>query len=217
MSKCFHHPEVDAIGFCRQCGKALCPDCRREVREVIYCEDCLAATVLHPAATPSGGPNPVLAAVLGTIPGVGAIYNGEYVKALIFILIFGGSISMLESRAARGLEPLIGLFLAAFYIYMIIDAYRVAKARAGGVVPGSSSAWGAPGPGDGKASPIGPIVLIVIGAIFLFNTMGFFHFFNLFHLFRLWPLALIAIGAYMIWQRTAGGPPPSRPTEGGQP
>ena len=33
--KCFHHAEVEATGYCRQCGKALCGDCRRDVRSVV--------------------------------------------------------------------------------------------------------------------------------------------------------------------------------------
>ena len=41
--KCAVHPEVDATGFCRNCGKALCAECARPVREVLYCENCLAA------------------------------------------------------------------------------------------------------------------------------------------------------------------------------
>ena len=35
--KCAVHPEVDATGFCRNCGKAMCSVCARPVREVLYC------------------------------------------------------------------------------------------------------------------------------------------------------------------------------------
>ena len=31
--KCAVHPEVDATGFCRNCGKAMCPACVRPVRD----------------------------------------------------------------------------------------------------------------------------------------------------------------------------------------
>ena len=41
--KCAVHPDVDAVAYCRNCGKALCSTCARPVRDVIYCEDCLAA------------------------------------------------------------------------------------------------------------------------------------------------------------------------------
>ena len=209
MSNCFHHPEAEAVGYCRQCGKALCTDCRRDVRGVIYCEDCLAATVMSPpaaAAPPPGAPNPALATILAFIPGVGAIYNGEYMKALMYILVFGGAISFIDSRAARGMEPLVGLFIAGFYVYMIVDAYQSARARSGGAAPAPSGwempSWGGRG-GDGKTTPAGPLVLIVIGVLFLVNSMDIFPFG--FHPFRLWPLALIGFGGYMIWQRTGGG------------
>ena len=39
---CAVHTDVPATGFCRNCGKALCPQCTREVRGALYCEDCLA-------------------------------------------------------------------------------------------------------------------------------------------------------------------------------
>src|SRR3972149_191768 len=116
--KCFHHAEVDATGYCRQCGKALCGDCRRDVRGVVYCEDCLATLATAPAASVPGAPSPGVALALGFIPGVGAIYNGEFAKALLYIIIFGGLISLMDSSASRGAEPLFGMLLAAFYIYM---------------------------------------------------------------------------------------------------
>ncbi len=210
MSQCFHHPEAEAVGFCRQCGKALCTECRHDVRGVIYCEECLAATMAGPApgsAASAGGPNPTLAAILAFIPGVGAIYNGEYMKALMFILIFGGTISLMDSRAARGFEPMFGLFMAAFYFFMIVDSYKSAKAQAGSQAAPATNAWEFPGMGmgDGKATPVGPLILIVVGAVFLVNSLDIFSFG--FHIFRFWPMALIAIGAYLIWQRMEGRPP----------
>ena len=220
MSNCFHHPEAEAVGFCRQCGKALCPDCRRDVQGVIYCETCLAATMSNPATAAASSPtpgnsNPAVATMLAFIPGVGAIYNGEYMKALMFILIFGGTISLLDSRASRGLEPFLGLFLAGFYFYMILDSYRSAKALGAGPAAAPAGAWDVPGlGGDGKAMPIGPIVLIVIGSLFLLNSMDIFRFFNV---FRFWPLALIGIGVYMLWQRTGGGAPASPGTPPSEP
>ena len=47
--KCAVHGEVDATGFCRNCGKAMCAACVRPVRDVYYCEDCLAQVMGIPA------------------------------------------------------------------------------------------------------------------------------------------------------------------------
>lgn len=200
--KCAFHPEADSVGYCRQCGKALCQNCRRDVRGVIYCEECLAATVTSAPAA-AGAPNPGLALALGFIPGVGAIYNGEYVKAIIHIVIFGGLVSLMESRAVRGVEPLVGMLLVAFYLYMPFEAYRTAKQRAGGVAPAPAATdWAALGFGSGRATPIGPLILIVLGVLFLLNTLDVFEW--TWHLRRLWPLILIALGAWMLWRRTAG-------------
>jgi hypothetical protein len=65
--KCAVHPDADAIGYCRNCGKALCSVCARPIRDVYYCEDCLAGAVgippNSPPATPyAPGPTPYVAA-----------------------------------------------------------------------------------------------------------------------------------------------------------
>jgi hypothetical protein len=50
--KCFYHPEIDAIGFCKSCGRAFCRGCAAEVSGVLYCRGgCEAAA--RPAAGPS--------------------------------------------------------------------------------------------------------------------------------------------------------------------
>jgi len=46
--KCAVHSEVDATGYCRNCGKPMCPACIRPVRDVLYCEDCLATILAIP-------------------------------------------------------------------------------------------------------------------------------------------------------------------------
>ncbi len=100
--KCAVHQDVDATGYCRNCGKPLCALCVRPVRDVLYCEDCLASTMGFPhrrgalaqgrdprraprriAAVAAGtrGASPALAFFLGFLPGLGAFYNEQYGKA----------------------------------------------------------------------------------------------------------------------------------------
>lgn len=205
--KCFAHHEADAVGYCRQCGKALCADCQRDVRGITYCEDCLASTVLPGGqAAVAGAPNPGVALALGFIPGLGAVYNREYTKALIFVLIFGGLITVMDSPAVRGMEPLLGIMLGVFYFYMPIEAHQTAKRRAAGLgqEPGSWESLGFEG--SGKATPLGPLILIVLGVLFLVNTLDIFHFHWFRFMWRFWPMILIGLGAWLLWKRTSGAP-----------
>jgi hypothetical protein len=190
---------VDATGYCRNCGKPLCPQCARDVRGALYCEDCLSSIVFggsgaaQPAKPATSRPGAAL--VLGFVPGLGAVYNGEYVKALIHVCIFGALIAAVNSDIPGIWYPFIGLAMGCFYFYMPIDAYRVAKARETGMpVPELLPLKGIEG-----QLPTGPIILIGLGVLILFANFGLFRS----HIFgRLWPLGLIALGAWILLRRT---------------
>jgi hypothetical protein len=135
MATCANHPQTGAAAYCRTCGKPLCEQCKRDVRGVIYCEECLAARVGDPAMAgavppppippaPAGGANPVLAALLGFIPGVGAMFNGQFVKALVHVGIF-----ILLIKLTDETNGLFGIGIAAWVFYMAFDAYHTARAR----------------------------------------------------------------------------------------
>src|SRR5205823_1604113 len=227
---CANHPQTTATAFCRTCGKALCDECKRDVRGVIYCEDCIVARLgdAMPAAAPAGAagapyaatvpgaPNPALAAILGCIPfGIGAVYNGQYAKALAHLVTF--SLLIIAVDNAGNAEPFFGIAIAFFVVYQIFDAYRTAKAKQlGQPVPdpgGVYRALGIPLEGPSAAStcppgssapriPTAAVVLIIIGVLFLLHNMGWFYFHWIGHL---WPLILIAIGLRMVMRnRTAG-------------
>lgn len=348
---CVNHPEAAASAFCQDCGKALCGQCARTVQGNVYCEPCLTArtmTASGPAGMPpgygpgfpssAGAPNPGTAAVLGFIPGVGAMYNGQYIKALVHVLVFVVLVGISEHVG------LFGILLAAWVFYQVFDAHQTAKARRDGLplpdpfglnelgnaigghtpprpytppppppgtgptvapgfagavpgdpvqpdrtnqvkqqaqafgaqagdwgeqlrqrivaeasqprpgYPGGPAHWGvppaygappvnppgstyAPAPGAGwgtplvppvppippemeleraRREPIGAIVLILLGMLFLFNTLGFFNFHWVTHG---WPLIIVAIAIWMIMRNSAGrfgwgprmGPPPVAP------
>jgi cell wall-active antibiotic response 4TMS protein YvqF/B-box zinc finger protein len=192
--KCAVHAEVDATGFCRNCGKALCPQCTREVQGALYCEECLAKLVASPPQR-GGHPNPGAAFWLGWVPGLGAVYNGEYIKALIHVLIFGGIIALLNSEISEGSQAMLGILLGAFCIYMPFEALNSARAIRAGKKPAAFF-------GEGESGrPIGAYVLIGIGVIFLLFNFDVLHF-EWFA--RSWPLILIALGGYLLWCRTKG-------------
>ena len=75
---------------------------------------------------PIGSPNPVLAGLLGLIPGVGAMYNGQLIKGLIHVLIFAVLVS------AAHVYGIFGLFIAGWVCYQVFEAYHTAKARRDG-------------------------------------------------------------------------------------
>src|SRR5437764_7203407 len=91
-----------------------------------------------PPAT-SGGPNPALAGILGAIPfGVGAIYNGQYTKGLAHLGIFTALVVALSSNILEYWYPILGITMAFFVVYQIIDGVHSARAiQAGRPAPAS--------------------------------------------------------------------------------
>jgi TM2 domain-containing membrane protein YozV len=75
---------------------------------------------------PQSAPSPGLAAVLGLIPGVGAMYNGQFLKGLAHVLIFAVLVS------AAHVFGIFGLLIAGWVFYQVFDAYHTAKARRDG-------------------------------------------------------------------------------------
>ena len=211
--KCAVHPDVDAVGYCRNCGKAMCSTCVRPVRDVLYCEDCLAnvigipgaapAVASNPASThtfavppplapPRVGGNPGVAFFLGLFPGLGAVYNGEYNKALIHIVVFAAIIVGLSSDPGDGGALTLSLLLAGFVFYMAFDAMRTTRAKSlGEPTADPLESWS-------KNRPVGPIILIALGALFLLNNFDWFPFH---FIWRLWPLILIGVGILLFRNR----------------
>src|SRR5258708_3944307 len=159
--KCAVHPDADAVGYCRNCGKAMCAVCVRPVRDVLYCEDCLANVMGLPitptagasapsptpnmtgapvAATASGlGPSPLLAFFLGFLPGFGAFYNEQYGKGIIHLAIFLFLFIIgVDGAVSGGAEAALWICIAGLWVYMAIDAYRKGKARLAGQRLGDS-------------------------------------------------------------------------------
>ena len=243
---CANHADVPAVAFCRTCGKPLCSSCVRDIRGVIYCEECLASQLsgaMPPPATaamPPGAPpvaavgNPRLAALLGFIPGVGAMYNGEYAKGFVHVLIFATLIWM-----AAHVNGIFGLGIAAFVIYMPIEAYQTARARqmglpapdplglnhlfsaAGpapnptpGVTAGAVPLTSTPSPGAPEGQPVDaeccPPSRVPIGAFVLIGLGVLFllnemDVLNFDRLWRFWPLVLIAVGIRVLMRRRGMG------------
>ena len=233
---CATHNSVAAVAYCRTCGKPLCANCVRDVRGTIFCEHCLAERVGSalpptPPGTPVVGataaykterlPSPGLAAVLGFIPGVGAMYNGQFMKGFIHVMAFVCMIWM-----AGRFGPIMVPVFFAYFFYLVFDAYKTAHAlELGQPVPdpfGFERMFGptprhshpivdmnSPGVGGPagvaqlvdapphKSVPTGAVVLIVLGLLFMFHTVGWFEY----DIGRFWSLILVFLGAWMLARR----------------
>lgn len=220
--KCAVHPEAEATGFCRNCGKPLCPACVRPVRDVLYCEDCLATILGHPAAsgpaaasssgtanipasatmgmTPppiaaaNAGPSPALAFFLGFLPGLGAFYNEQYGKGMIHLAIFLVLFIIgVNGSLSGGAEAALWICVGVLYLYMPIDAARTAQARRSGQ-PLSD-----PLDNIARNKPVGPIVLIGAGVLLLLNNFDWFPWYRISQFF--FPAVLIGVGILMFRNR----------------
>jgi hypothetical protein len=267
---CVNHSGINAVCLLPELRQGLCRDCivaggmRHGSRGQILCK-----RVHHGLADvrqrlcrppPPSGPNPAAAAVLGVIPGVGAMYNGQFFKGFIHVVVFAVLISITDHY------PIFGLFIAAWILYQSFEAYHTAKALRDGQPPtrslwierggqlaesghadadsgparrransGRTGAGGLSASGCGRAAaavsqapyqgpyqapfppmppptcwgnraPVGAIVLIALGMLFLLGQLDVFH--GRFMEFA-WPLMLIALGVWLIVRRieeSQGGP-----------
>jgi hypothetical protein len=80
-----------------------------------------------PPMPPPGSANPLLAGFLGLIPGVGAMYNAQYAKGILHLVIFAILISLADNH------DIFGLFVAGWVCYMAFEAYQTARARRDGL------------------------------------------------------------------------------------
>ena len=249
---CANHSDAAAVAYCRTCGKPLCNACSRNVGGVVYCETCVAekmhgATAQSTSGRPPMGAvippqtRPVVAGLLGFIPGVGAMYNGQFMKGVIHALTFVVLVFLTTHIGVLGI--LIGFFV----FYMVFDAYKTSEAiQMGQPLPDpfgleamfgpgvNQTNWQGPGAASGSSSyvpgtgqqnyevqqqayaaqqeavaqkaasgcgnsgiPIGAVVLIGLGCLFLLDNMGWFSF----SMDRFWPVILIVIGAWLFYKR----------------
>ena len=144
------------------------------------------------------------------------MYSGEFVRALVHAGVFFGCIVVISTFGDKNdaIAVLFALTLTFWYFFMIFDSVRVARAKQlGQPVPDLfGMGLGAPAqpPSAGAVVadvtpqpepsrfPVGAIVLIGIGFLFLLSTLNLFAFDWFEHL---WPLFLIGLGIYMFYRQ----------------
>jgi hypothetical protein len=226
-------PEVRIVGYCRACGKALDEGTVRRARGTIYCGEHVppeeppapgpsygapeagAAPYGSPYSNavppplPGSGDSPGLAFLLGLIPGVGAIYNGQYVKGLIHVFILG-LLFTIASSGPGNMAPMMGLMIPGFWAYMAFEAYHTARKKRLGLPVDEFS--GLSSRVATRGFPAAPVLLIVFGVVFLLNNLEIL---ELRRLLRYWPVLMIALGAYLLWIRMSAAQRSNGPGGGG--
>ena len=96
---CAYHPINVANARCSACLRGLCPACDHRIKGYAYCQDCIVAgiEILRRGArqdpqhnSRAGEKSPGVAALLGLVPGLGAAYNGQNIKALVHFAVIVG-------------------------------------------------------------------------------------------------------------------------------
>ena len=133
--------------------------------------------------------SPFIAFLLSVIPGLGAAYNGQTVKALVY---FGVFIGLFQMAVLTGGTPLFVLGFLGMWAFSALDAWRTARMIRAGITPdvaedilvkrfqGNPKLWG--------------IVLGILGVAFLLQNA-----FGLRGIMRgILPAMLIGLGIYIL-------------------
>lgn len=132
-----------------------------------------------------------LAALCALLPGMGAVFNRQNIKAIVHFITIVGLFQLSDMHVMEGLFALGGV---AFYVFSIIDAYRTAQLIAQGESPAADE--------ERfkrqlvKRAPAIGVFLIVVGLVMVIqivNPLGLF-----ISIARLIPVALIILGGYLL-------------------
>jgi len=239
MMSCPTCADSAVTAFCRDCGKGVCDGCMQRCDGVSYCQDCAPAIIepepvaehepperaipriaapppTPPPPTPAAdsveGSHPFLAGLLGFVPGLGAVYNGQYGKGVIHAAIFGMLFAISTSSDEAAIHALLVPLTIFFVLYMPVEAVRTARAiRRGEQVDEMS---GIPGVlmANNSDSPVPGILFIAMGVILLLFTLGIL---QVDLVLRGWPLLLIAFGVWRLYASVQSkDSPPDRRASG---
>ncbi len=133
MMKCVYHPANSASARCSACARPLCPACDHRIKGIPCCQDCIVNGVEMLRRSAGHGQHvvhheeksPFIALLLGLVPGLGAAYNGQNIKALThFVAVVG--LWVLADIFGMPLEIAFVFGGGAFYFYSIYDAFQSA-------------------------------------------------------------------------------------------
>lgn len=197
---CGFHPDQRSVVSCQACRRQLCGACDHRIKGIPYCQECIVAgiellryqsSVARPGPIPTANPRRsiLIAFIFSLFPGLGAIYNGQNVKALLHFMLIAG-LWTLGDIFTESLEAIFFFSGLGVYLFSIIDACRAAR----------QSATGFDLTADDERvrnrlrekTHLAGLGLILIGMMIVVNTI------NPAFLNRFWPVLLIAIGTLLL-------------------
>lgn len=195
---CAYHNHNGAVVNCNGCGRPLCSACDHRIKGFPFCQDCIVSGIqlLRDRQNSSSGTSfkrktsPIIATFLSLVcPGLGAAYNGQTSKALIYFAVFAGLFQMAVLTSGM---PLFVLGFLGMWLFAALDSFRTARLIRSGVnVDGAEDilvqrfsnnprAWG--------------VVLTLLGLSFFLQAFLNFRF-----LMRgVLPILLIGLGIYLL-------------------
>jgi len=194
---CAYHSINSAVVNCNGCGRPLCAACDHRIKGFPFCQDCIVSGIdlLRERYQSSYVPfvkkqtSPFVASVLSLIcPGLGAAYNGQTTKAIVYFAVFVG---LFQMAILTGGTAIFVLGFLGMWLFAALDSWRTAQLIRAGITPsgaediivqrisGSPWIWGA--------------VLTVLGAMFFLQML-----FRVAVLKAILPVLLIGLGAYLL-------------------
>jgi 4-hydroxybenzoate polyprenyltransferase len=132
--------------------------------------------------------SPKRAALCAIIPGLGAVYNTEYLKAVAYFTVWAALAAM-----GNRVSSVFGFGAFVFVLFTMFDAYRSAEARVRNRL--KTSAFADEPPQQDKTLVGWGVFLMILGLIFFLHNIIPFYFLN-----RFWPLLFILIGAFLVYR-----------------
>ena len=194
---CAYHARNMAVVNCNGCGKPLCPACDHRIKGFPYCQDCIVSGVelLRNRDNSKYVPfvkrqtSPFVATLLSFVcPGLGAAYNGQMPKALVYFAVFVG---LFQLAVLTGTAIFVLGFIG-MWLFAALDAWRTAQMIRSGITPdgaedllvrrisGNPKLWG--------------IVLAILGSLFFLRAFFKVHLL----LGAILPVLLIGLGIYLL-------------------
>lgn len=143
--------------------------------------------------------SPVLAALAALVPGLGAAYNRQYVKAVTHFIV---TVGLLQMAGLTRLN-LFGFGAVAFYLYSIMDAYRTARAIEHGLSPAQSDRQLRNFLQEHVRTWVG--LLIALGIVFFVAT-AFYWSGGLMSRALFVPVMFIGLAIYLLWRARRSSP-----------